>query len=513
MKHKVPDIEKARVAFFEKWKKISLLGEVSNLLSWDQEINMTGGEASERGEQMALMAELLHKSLTDPDFEEQVQCLLHHGRGGLLDELTFASLSEAEYIIRCERALPTKLVAALAKHGSRSLDVWQVARKENDWKTFAPYLKTMVELTREKADALVAVGIGKTRYESLLFEFERDFTLAEVDEMFNILKSELPPLVNTVLESVNQVDNSFLFAAYPIDAQERICRKIVTAIGFDWKMGRMDTSVHPFTTNVASATARITNRYSVHNLLEALYGAIHEAGHALYDQGILREWALTPIGVAGGMALHESQSRFWEVCIGRSIDFSYWCREILNKEFSDQLKSTSRDDFYRAVNKAGIHYIRCDSDPLTYNLHILLRYEMEKSMFSGELSVAEAPEAWNQRFEEFFRCKPPTDKEGILQDVHWACGLFGYFPSYTIGNIIAEELYGAMQKELTEKYMAKRIRCGDFSYILEWLRSRVHIHGRSNGTKFIVEKAIGKPISATYFLERIKSKYQKIYQF
>ncbi len=507
------DAEKALKTFFEKWKNISLLGEIKGLLGWDQDTMIASGEVSARGEQAELIARMKHKELTDPELHELTQWLYDRPGKFDWDPATLAGLKEALHTIRCERALPAELVAALAKHGSRSLEVWQKARKENDWNSFAPYLTTTLELMREKADWLVGAGIGKTRYESLLLEFERGFTLTEVDATLGELRRELPPLVHTALRSVNQPDTGFLFAPYPVDVQERVCREIITAMGFDWTKGRMDVSAHPFTTNVAPSTARITNRYDIHNLSDALYSAIHEAGHALYEQGIPSEWGWTPIGTSGGMALHESQSRFWEVCIGRSMDFSRWCYGILKREFPNTLKYVSAEDMYRAVNMANVHYIRCDSDPLTYNLHIVLRYEMEKSLISGELAVTDAPEAWNRLFEEFFGCKPPTDREGILQDVHWARGLFGYFPSYTMGNIIAEELYGAMQKELTQEYMGKCVKNGDFRDILNWLRTNVHRHGRQSGTTAIVEKAIGKPISASYFLERMTAKYKEIYNF
>lgn len=504
--------EKQYQGFLNKWKEIALLSHTAGVLGWDQRVMMPNGEGETRAEQSALIANLIHERMTDDRLWNILSDLAVLNFNGQLNNFQSANVREAFKIIKYARALPTDLVSALAKETSLASEIWQKARKENSFKDFAPSLKTIVKLSREKAAAYMAAGIGTSPYEALFFEYENGITLNEVDAIFNKLRAGLPPLVEKIM-SLEPPNDSFLFKHYPKDLQERTSREIITAMDIDWSRCRLDVSTHPFTCSPAYASPRITSRYDENNLTDAIFSAIHEAGHAIYEQGLPADWAYQPIGTARGLSVHESQSRFWDAWLGR--EFSFWLvfYPKLQADFPEQLNGVSDKDFYRALNGAKQGFIRVDSDLLTYNLHILLRYDIEKTMMDERMSVDDfiniLPHIWNGKFLNYFGINVPDDRRGILQDVHWSDGSFGYFPTYTLGNIISAQLYEKMKNDIPWSSMWDN--GGSCHAIRKWLWEKIHRHGSLYETQELVKLATGQPISVDVFMTELKKRYSDVY--
>src|SRR3989344_2465851 len=459
--------------FLEMWKPIALLIHTVEMLDWDQLTYMPKGESETRAEQMAMFAEMIHQKTVDNRLFD-ILCVLElrDFKGDYdLDIYERANVREAMRAIKLAKALPNDLVAALAKETSLASDIWQEARHKNSFNDFAPALAKIISLSREKAAAYMAAGIGTSPYEALFFEYEDGISLAEVDAIFDKLRAELPPLVKTVM-SLEPPNDSFLSKHYPKEFQEKFSREIITAMGLDWNRCRIDTSTHPFTCSPAYGSPRITTRYDENNLIDALFSAIHEAGHALYEQGLPQEFAYQPIGAACGLSVHESQSRFWEAWLGRSYPFWAIFFRKLYSTFPKQLSGVTDKAFYRAVNRANIGFIRTNSDPLTYNLHILLRKDIEKAMIDN-------------------------------------AGAIGYFPTYTLGNIISAQLFAEIKNEIPWSSMFGN--GGSCHAFRKWLLEKIHSHGSLYKTQDLVKIATGQPISTDIFMVQIKERYSDVY--
>lgn len=496
--------------FLKMWKPIALLEHTVDMLNWDQETYMPAGEGETRSEQIAMFAEMIHQKTVDNclfdilsdliilDFKGYYNLKIHER----------ANIRKAMRAIKFAKALPADLVAALAKETSLASEIWREAREKNSFNDFAPALAKIISLSREKAAAFMAAGIGTSPYEALFFEYEDGISIAEVDAIFDKLRAELPPLVKTIM-SLEPPDDSFIFKHYPKELQEKVSCEIITAMGIDWNRCRLDVATHPSNCSPAYGSPRITTRYDENNLIDALFSAIHEAGHALYDQGLPAELAYQPIGAACGLSVHESQSRFWEAWLGRSYPFWAIFYRKLYSTFPEQLSGVADKDFYRAINRAKLGFIRTDSDPLTYNLHILLRKDIEKAMINDNISVDNLPAFWNELFKKYFDVEVPDDRRGILQDIHWSCGLIGYFPTYTLGNIISAQLYQEIIENIKLRYLA--IYSNNFHAINEWLHKKIHSHGSLYKTQELVKLATGQPISADVFMAQLKERYSDVY--
>lgn len=499
--------------FLSFYKELVLLEDIGSLISWDQETYMPSGEAEDRAEKQAFIERLKHEKTCAEAYGNLLCELLAHGKSGNLEPIMQRNVEEAYRQRRIAHALPENLVAALAAQASHAQIVWQEAREKNDWKLFEPVLQETVRLTREKADAYVHAGIGTTPYETLVQEFEWEIPFSEIDALLTQLEHELPPFVEKVLSSAHQPDDSLIFQTYNIEKQKAFSTKILEEIGFDLHTGRCDTSTHPFTASIAPSCARITTRFDEKNLADSVFSTIHEAGHGIYEQDIDRNFAYQPIGRTGGASIHESQSRFWECWVGREAMFwtHYYPKLRSHFPFLPVNKAWS---MYRAVNKAKLSFIRVDADPLTYNLHILLRYKLEKAILKeGEKIVSELPALWNNLFGLYFNgIRPPDNTRGVLQDVHWSCGYFGYFPTYAIGNIISAQLYAALKKEVGKAVFEQELHKGNFLMIQDWLREKIHRHGRLYKTPDLVHKATGQPLSAAPFMDEVKKRYRNVYQ-
>ena len=478
------------------------LGSALRLLSWDQHVTMPPGGGVGRGRVMGTLQGLSHGRLVDPAF------------GDLLDEAeTDESLDEDQRsAVRLARRdydkatkLPETLVRELAELESVAFEAWAEARPANDFSIFQPHLKRMVELKKEAADA---IGWSGERYDALLDDFEPGMTTAEVETLFDELVPALKPVADKILSSAG-ARPEFLSATYEVDKQEDFCRWLVEALGFDMSAGRFDVSPHPFTTHVGPGDVRQTTRYEPQRLLMSIRASIHETGHALFEQGIPKELWWLPTGDIQSLGLHESQSRIWEIQVGTSREFLDFMLPHLKDRFPQELGNLSPDEFYRGVNHPRRSLIRVESDAVTYNLHIALRFELELALFRDQISVGDLPDAFDAGMEKYVGFRPDTRSDGVLQDMHWAVGGFGYFPTYTLGTLYAAALFDRATEDLPG--LTEDLRSGDTSRLLEWLREKVHRVGSRKSGKQIAEEATGGPLTPAPFLNHLKTKYADLY--
>lgn len=463
-------------ALFAHLKHISALGQISGVLSWDQEVMMPRKGIHQRAEQVGALARVIHGCRIDPRIPEWIAAIDRAG----LDEMALCNIAEAERSYRRATRIPSDLAAAMAKAASAAQEVWTDARKNRDFALFAPALGELVALQREKASCLAEEG--QTRYEVLLDDFERGMTTETLEALFGDLRAAL-------VELREHVDDRFsrpaLAGDFPVDRQMQVAARLAAGFGYDFEAGRLDCSVHPFSSGGGGDT-RITTRTDAAEPFGCLYSTMHETGHALYGQGAID--AFLPAADYVSMGVHESQSRFWENQIGRSQPFMQVLWPMMREAFGD-FGADSPDALYAAVNRVAPGFIRTEADEVYYNLHIMMRFDLERDLIEGRLDVSDLEEAWNTRFEQDFGQKVGHASEGVLQDVHWSAGLFGYFPTYTLGNIYAACLDDAMRAEMPDR--DQRVASGEFGEILDWMRQRIHIRGRLLPPGDLIEAATG----------------------
>jgi carboxypeptidase Taq len=385
--------------------------------------------------------------------------------------------------------------------------VWQEAREQNDFSMLEPYLEQLVEYNQRFSEYW---GYNDHRYNGLLDQYEPGLTTDMLDPVFDELKQALKALVKKIEASDVEVDASQLLHYFPKDKQQAFSLSVLDKMGYDFDAGRLDETIHPFAIGINQGDVRVTTRYDEHDFRTAIFGTIHEGGHALYEQNIDPAFALTPLAEGTSMGIHESQSLFWENFIGRSEAF--WKSQY--KSFlsfaPEAFQMIEQSDFYRAINEVKPSYIRIEADELTYSLHIIIRYELEKALIEGTLKVKDLPEAWNDKMENYLGIRPATDREGVLQDIHWAGGDFGYFPTYALGYMYAAQLHEAMSKQINIPMM---IQTNDFEPIKEWLTEHVHRHGRMKEPLEIINDVTGEGLNPDYLINYLTEKYQAIYQW
>jgi carboxypeptidase Taq len=486
-------------------QKIIDLRMASAVLQWDEETYMPDEGMSSRAEQIATLNEISHGLFTSvetktilEETEIAVSSLPQDSDEASLARVTRRDFDQATKI-------PSNIIAEQSRLASQSFAAWRDARETNDFAKFAPFLEKTVELNRKIADF---IGYINHPYDALLAQYEPDITTANTITLFNGLKEGLIPLVKKY-SNEKQPDSSFLSKPYDAAKQYDFTIDVLKSIGFDFSRGRQDKSVHPFTTNFSSGDVRITNRFIETNPLSSIFSAIHEGGHALYEMGIAASFERTNLAGGATLGLHESQSRMWENIVGRSLEFWEYFYPRYTRLFHEQLKTVSLEQFYRAINKVSPSLIRVDADELTYNIHIFIRFEIESELIEGNISVKDIPALWTEKYSSYLGIKPKNDAEGCLQDIHWAHGSFGYFPTYTIGNIISAQLY---QKALRENpQLPDDFSHGVFSGLLQWLRVNVHSHGRKFTSKELVKKITGEEISVEPFLTYLQNKFESLY--
>jgi carboxypeptidase Taq len=451
----------------------------------------------------ATLAGLLHEKFTGPALTEDLKALLE--APGDLNDLEKGQIKELNR--RHERAakVPGDLVRAIAELESRATAVWAEARKNNDFDSFAPLLAEMYNLKRQVAEA---VGYESEPYDALLDEFEPGAKIEDVSRTLNEMREFLVPLVREIADSGKKPGTSLLAGPYDEASQDKLGRELVAAMGFDMDAGRLDVSNHPFTSGLHGGDTRLTTRYKS-DLSVGLFGTLHEAGHGLYEQNLPEDLRRMPLGTAVSLGVHESQSRLWENQVGRGR--SFWVRYYPRAKelFPNELGSASLDDFYRAINQVQPSFVRIESDEVTYNLHIILRVELERDLISNRLDVKDLPGEWNTRFQEYLGVTPPSPDVGVLQDIHWAVGLIGYFATYSLGNLYSAQFYNAAKRDIPD--LESRIERGDLITLRDWLIENVHRWGRRYSAEELVERATGKPPSAEDFKSYVITKFGALY--
>lgn len=492
--------------FKARCARIARLGQAAGLLGWDQQTYMPAGAAMARAEQTAAISEFLHELATSDETGKLLAAAEAEVAGQSEDSDDVRMLRVARREFDKATKLPTELVTELARHSAIGQDVWARARHANDFAMFAPVLEKMFELTRQTAECL---GYKDHIYDALIENYEPGTTRADVAAMFGELKPDLVALTQAIAHSSRPVDDKPLFGDFPIEAQKALTLSTVGAIGFDLNRGRQDIAEHPFCSNFSRDDVRITTRFDPKFLNQALYASLHEAGHGMYEQGSPVAYEETPLAGGASLGVHESQSRLWENLVGRSRGFCRWLFPQLQAHFPDTLAHTDAEAYYRATNKVTPSLIRVEADEVTYNLHILMRFELECDLLTGALAIADLPAAWNAKMEAYLGITPPSDADGVLQDVHWACGLIGYFPTYSIGNLLSAQLLSAARVALPD--LDTQIEHGSFTALLDWLRTNVHGYGSKYLPKELVPKATGKPLSAKDYMAYLTAKYSDIY--
>jgi carboxypeptidase Taq len=490
--------------FLERARTIADLGAASSTLNWDQETLMPPKAATGRAEQLATIDSLIHTMVTSEEYGELIAALTGDGQG--LESWQRSALREARRNRDRATKLPTDFVAELSRTQSLGQHAWKEAREKSDFALFAPILEKLVELKRREA---AYYGADENLYDALIDDYEPGMTVRQLAPVFERLKEGTSALLKRISDSGVSIDNSFWYREFEGPTQLEVARNIVERLGFDFGAGRVDLSAHPFCTSFGIDDVRLTTRIRPEEPAACIYGLIHEAGHGMYEQGIDRRFARTPLATGVSMGIHESQSLFWENMIGRSEAFWTWAFPIVSKAFPKQLSGLDPHRMFRAVNVMKPSFIRVEADELTYNLHIVMRYELENSLINGEMEVAQIPSEWNRRMDKYLGIVPPNDALGCLQDVHWSFGLFGYFPSYTLGKLYSAMFFNQMQREVPD--LAGSISRGDFSVVLGWLREKIHHLGRSVTATELVTKVCARPLTEVDFLDYISDKISRVY--
>ena len=488
----------------ERLKDIDLVNQIGGLLGWDQEVLMPPKAAKLRAEQLSWISRTGHEKLTDSRIGELLEIL---EQDDTLNEIQKGNIRLARDSYNKATKLPTDFVAEMAMHKSKSQISWTEARAKNDFSIFRDDLAKMVEMSRQKADYL---GFKEVRYDALLDLYESGLTVSKVDPLFAGLRENVAPLVKEVIENGKKPEMSWVHENnWSKEGQEKLSQSISESIGFDFKAGRRDASTHPFCGGPNPDDVRWTTRYDESDPFGSLYGSLHETGHGLYEQGRPRNLDFQPAGSANGLGVHESQSRLWENQVGRSKEFCEWALPMWKKYFPEQMKNISTDELWRSVNFVEPSLIRVEADEATYNLHIMIRYEIEKKLIAGEIEVDDLPDVWDDMYEEYLGIRAPNRTLGVLQDIHWSFGAFGYFPTYTLGNLYSAQLLTAAKKDLPD--YDEDIRTGNFTPLLEWMRRNVHSRGSIITPAELVEEATGRPPSPNDFVEYLKQKVEKLY--
>ncbi|MFQ5779513.1 MAG: carboxypeptidase M32 [Nitrospiria bacterium] len=484
------------------------------LLSWDQETYMPPGGGQARAEQLSALGGLVHEKRVGVEMKGLLSKWLDLETGRLKgdeadwDESSRALLREVwrDYDIAVK--LPSDFVRRMGKEASLSQQAWVEARKKNDFPLFAPHLKKMVVLKKEEAAYL---GYQASPYDPLLDRYEPGMTAAQVVPLFAALKAELVPVLEKIAGSRVMPRDDFLYLSYPPEKQLAFGREVLEAMGYHFRNGRQDLSAHPFTTSFHPTDVRITTRVDPHDLLSSLFSSIHEGGHALYDQGLSPDHFGTPLGEAISLGIHESQSRLWENGIGRSRPFWRHFYPILKKRFPEPLKGIDLEAYYAAINLVRPSLIRVEADELTYNLHIMVRFEIERALIEDDLDVDALPGIWNEKMQEYLGVVPDSDAVGVLQDIHWSGGAIGYFPTYTLGNLYAAQFLHQAKREIPE--LDACIEKGNLLSLKEWLNEKIHRWGRQYRSEDLVRRVTGEPLNPRYFIDALKEKFGEIYQF
>jgi len=486
-----------------KMRQIADIRNAIAVLSWDQETYLPEKGAAFRGQQITSLSSIAHELFTADQLGELLATLEKEKQ--TLDAISAKNISLSLEDYQKNKKYPASFVAAISQTTNECYHAWINARREGNYSVFEPVLARMIELKKQETDIL---GYEGHPYNALLNEYEKGATTTMLDTIFSDVKTALTPLLRSI-EQRPQVNKDFLHLHYDRNKQWEFGINLLKAMGYDMTAGRQDVSEHPFTTSFSPQDVRVTTRIDENDFANMTWSCIHEGGHALYEQGLDTEAYGLPSGEAASLGIHESQSRLWENNVGRSLTFWEHHYPQLQQTFPDNLGKVSLQDFYKAINLVQPSLIRTEADELTYHFHVMVRYEIEKGLLDGTYKTKDLREIWNSYYKEFLHVTVPNDTLGVLQDIHWSHGSFGYFPTYSLGSFYAAQLFAAAQQQIPG--LNNQIVRGDYSALLTWLRQQVHRHGRYYTSNELCEKITGKPLDFKYFLDYATQKFGNIY--
>ncbi|BCJ86865.1 carboxypeptidase M32 [Effusibacillus dendaii] len=500
------DLQTVVQQFRSYTRRMKDYSEAIAVLGWDLRTGAPKKGQGQRSEVIGSLSTELFKMGVSAEMKEFIDSLSETGAYEQLDEVTRALVRECKKEYERSHSIPSDLYQEYVVLTSKSETAWEEARHNNDFANFQTYLEKIVDYTKRFIEIW---GYQEHPYNTLLDQYEPGITVAILDPLFADLRAQSVALLQAIQERGRKTDTSFFGQRFPIDDQRRFSEHVLKKIGYDFEAGRLDVSAHPFATGLNPGDVRITTRFQEDDFRFAIFSTIHEGGHAIYEQNIGKELVGTILSEGASMGIHESQSRFMENMIGRSFGFWTYFYDDLRNMFPAQFADVSIDQFYRAVNQVEPSLIRTEADELTYNLHIMVRYELEKALIGGDLQVADLPGAWNDKMKEYLGVVPQTDSDGVLQDVHWSFGAFGYFPSYSLGNIYAAQFEAALRRDMPDYKEA--IQRGEFSAVKSWLNDKIHKYGRLLEPKDILASVTGESIDARYLVNYLQSKYTEVY--
>ncbi len=484
----------------EHGRQLAYLTSAGSILDWDQRTQIPPKGHPYRAEQLAAIAGMLHRMITDPMVGECLAAL--EGSALVENPESLEAVNVREWRRYYDRAvkIPEQLAIAVSHAAAEGQSVWEQARPKDDWKLFRPYLETIVRL---KKDVAQAVGFEKEPYDALLDAYEVGETVQNLEPVFERLRNALTDLLGHIQPGFDTKD-SVVHGFFPIQDQRSFCIEVAKQIGYDFDAGRLDISAHPFTTGLGPLDTRITTRYNENHFNEAFFGVIHEAGHAIYHQGLpVKHWG-TPVCRPISLGINESQSRMWENMVARSEAFWRYFYPKAQSKFSS-LAGVPLSTFLAAINEVKPSLIRVEADEVTYNLHILLRFELEVALIRGDIQVNDLPQTWNDKMKQYLGLIPPDYAQGVMQDVHWSSGLIGYFPTYTLGNLYAAQFFHNAKKDLVD--LESSISHGEFQPLLEWLRNNIHSYGSTYFPRKLLIKVTGEDLNSNFLIDYLNDKY------
>ncbi len=476
------------------------------LLSWDLETYMPEKGSPLRAKQLATLAKLSHNLMTSPEMEDHLRTLRQPGVLDKLDTMSQALVREVGRVFDKSKKIPIELLQEMVETTAEAHKTWVEARANKNFKQFEPVLRKIISLNQRYAEAQ---GYADSPYDALLDEYEPGLTVKQLDPLFAKLKAEIVPLIKAIQGSGYTPETSFISDGFfPAEKQLAFSTLVLRDMGFDFEAGRLDLSAHPFSSGVGSLDVRLTTRVDERDVFSALSSSMHEGGHGMYEQGVNPALNRTPLAEGTSLGIHESQSRLWENQVGRSRAFWQHYFPKLQEAFPE-LQAVDAETFYHGINRVRSSFIRVESDEVTYNLHILLRYEIEKALIEGTMKVDEVPDAWASKMQEYLGITPANDAEGALQDIHWSHGSFGYFPTYTLGNLYSAQFFNTAKAQLND--LEKQIEQGNLSGLKHWLNKEVHAVGKMESAGTIVQRVTGEPLNAKYFVDYLWQKYGDIF--
>ena len=491
---------------FDLSRSTQSIESIERVLFWDQETMMPKNGINIKTMQKKEIATIIHSKKTSKEYKDVLLKLIDLESGQILDNSLDNDQKRCVELMLCDFKkaikLPTSFVAKLAEVSSEATHTWIEAKEKNDFAMLEPHLQAVIDLMKEKAELL---GYEDHPYDALVDEYEPHMNVKTLDRLFNPLKESLSKLTKKC--DNNKADDSFLYGSFDTEAQLEIGKNLLTAMGLEKDNHRLDLSAHPFCMPVHSNDLRLTTRIEDSSFHQCLSATMHEGGHALYEQGILADQFGLPIGQNTSIGVHESQSKFWETFIGQSLPFLKGFYPKLQKAFNSQLKQVSLDDYYNAVNIVKPSLIRIHADEVTYGLHVIMRYEIEKAFVEGEMRVKDLPHVWNEKMEHYLGIQPHTNSEGCMQDIHWSSALFGYFPTYALGNLYAAQLFNEMKNDHPDYEL--KLENSEYQFMTKWLGDKVHRHGRRYDPQDLIEKATGKKLSSDAFVDYLSTKYER----